>query len=226
MTRVISVPPDYCTPFEHLRRELMRDQRLIQVDDPGTGATLHPRTRSISSIAKKSLSPARFSSLYQRLISHFKCRTVIELGTSLGINTLYLARTPGTQVYTFEGAQSIAALARANFARMRTQNITLVEGDIGATLKTFTANGAGIDFAFMDANHTLPATMKYFGYLLGVLHDESILVLDDIHLTPEMESAWRAVRRHERVRATADLYRCGIAFFTPSLDKQHVVLKA
>jgi hypothetical protein len=41
-----------------------------------------------------------------------------------------------------------------------------------------------------------------------------------------MENAWAWVRDQERVSVTIDLYRCGIVFFTPLLDKQHVVLKA
>jgi len=226
MTRVISVVPVYHAPLERLRQELMRDKNEIPFNDLGTGATLLPRSRSISTIAKRSLSPARFSCLYQRLISYFRCTTVVELGTSLGINTLYLAQSPGVQVYTFEGADSIAAVAQANFARMQMKNITLIQGDIDVTLADFVAKGLRVDFAFMDANHTLRATVKYFEYLMTVMHEESVLVVDDIHLTQEMESAWLAVQRHERVRATADLYRCGIAFFTPLLDKQHVVLKA
>lgn len=148
------------------------------------------------------------------------------MGTSLGINTLYLAHTPGTHVHTFEGADAIAAVARANFAKMDLRNITIIRGDISVTLADFVGKNKPVDFAFMDANHTLAATMEYFEHLLTVLHDDSILVLDDIHLTQEMEQAWRAVQGHDRVRATADLYRCGIAFFTPLLDEQHVVLRA
>lgn len=225
MTRVIGLSPVYDESLERLRRELIRDRNEIPVNDLGTGATLLPRHRRVSTIAKRSLSPARFSCLYQRLITHFRCATVVELGTSLGINTLYLAQSPGTHVYTFEGAESIAALAVANFTRMEMQNITLIQGDIGKTLPDFVAKSPAVDFAFMDANHTLDATMQYFRYLLRVMHEESVLVLDDIHLTSAMERAWLNVQQHERVRATVDLYRCGIAFFTPSLDKQHVVLR-
>lgn len=226
MTRVIKAAPVHDERLEALRRELLRDRNEIVVNDLGTGAKLHPDKRRISAIARKSLSPPRYSSLYQRLIGHFRCRTIVELGTSLGINTLYLAQPDDTQVYTFEGAPAIAAIAKTNFMRMGKTNITLREGDIDTTLTDFIKEGRAIDFAFMDANHTRDATTRYFTELLRALHEDSIVVLDDIHLTREMEEAWGDLRRHERVRATADLYRCGIAFFKPSLDKQHVVLKA
>lgn len=159
------------------------------------------------------------------MIAHFRCSHIVELGTSLGINTLYLAQSPGTHVYTFEGAGSVAEVARQNFASVAADNITVIEGDISSTLRDFLSDGRRVDFAFMDANHTREATTDYFNGLLHVLHENSVLVLDDIHLTPGMELAWLDIQRHERVRATVDLYRCGIVFFTPSLDKQHVVLR-
>lgn len=128
-------------------------------------------------------------------------------------------------MYTFEGAGSVAEVARQNFASVAADNITVIEGDISSTLRDFLSDGRRVDFAFMDANHTREATTDYFNGLLHVLHENSVLVLDDIHLTPGMELAWLDIQRHERVRATVDLYRCGIVFFTPSLDKQHVVLR-
>lgn len=225
MMNVIRVPPTYDARAERLRLALKQDQRMISFRDLGTGAGLLPDTRSIASIARRSLSPAWFSSLYQRMIAYFRCRNIVELGTSLGINTLYLAQSPGTNVYTFEGAESVATVARENFASMEAHNITLVEGDIGKTLRDFTSGDRGVDFAFIDANHTRKATTEYFEGLAPVLHDESVVVLDDIHITGEMERAWLDVQQHGRVSATVDLYRCGMAFFTPSLDKQHVVLK-
>ncbi len=128
-------------------------------------------------------------------------------------------------MYTFEGAGSVADVARQNFASVAADNITVVEGDIDSTLREFLSDDRRVDFAFMDANHTREATTDYFERLLNVLHDNSVLIVDDIHLTPGMELAWLDIQRHERVRATVDLYRCGIAFFIPSLDKQHVVLR-
>lgn len=210
---------------EQLRARLLRDDSEIDIRDLGSGASNYPTVRRVSAIARRSLSPPRLSSLYQRIISHYGCHTIVELGTSLGVNTLYLARAAGTNVYTFEGAPSLAALARKHFAEARQENIRVIEGDIDITLPEFVAQGVKVDWALIDANHTEAATLRYFNLLLKILHDTSILVIDDIHQSPAMESAWRQVQGHERVRATADLYRCGIAFFSPLLNKQHAVLR-
>jgi predicted O-methyltransferase YrrM len=210
---------------EQLRARLLHDPSAIEVRDLGSGANSYPAVRRVSAIARRSLSPMRLSSLYQRMITHYGCKTVVELGTCLGINTLYLARPAGTQVYTFEGAPSLAALARRHFAEADQGNIRIIEGNIDVTLREFVTTDVKADWVLIDANHTEAATLRYFELLLKILHENSILVIDDIHHSPGMESAWRQVQEHSRVRVTADLYRCGIAFFSPLLNKQHVVLR-
>jgi hypothetical protein len=77
----------------------------------------------------------------------------------------------------------------------------------------------------MDANHHYEPTLKYFNWLLPVIHSMSIIIMDDIHYSAEMEKAWEEIKNHEQVHASIDLFRCGILFFDPSLNKQHVVLQ-
>jgi hypothetical protein len=57
------------------------------------------------------------------------------------------------------------------------------------------------------------------------IHPHSILIVDDIHYSKEMETAWHIIQRNDLVYATIDLYRCGLIFFNPSLTKQNVVLQ-
>jgi hypothetical protein len=57
------------------------------------------------------------------------------------------------------------------------------------------------------------------------VHPNSIIIIDDIHYSPEMAAAWKVIKNHRLVYASADLFRCGIVFFDPSLNKQHVILQ-
>jgi predicted O-methyltransferase YrrM len=222
---VLRVRPVLDDGVEQLRARLLRDDREIDIRDLGSGAASYPSRRRISTVAGRSLSSPRLSALYQRIIRHYGCCTVIELGTSLGLNTIYLARPKGTLVYTFEGAAALAELARGHFKEGGQDNIRIIEGDIDTTLPEFVEAPIKADWVLIDANHTEAATLRYFNLLLKTLHDDSILIIDDIHQSPGMESAWQQVQGHDRVRATADLYRCGIVFFSPLLNKQHVVLR-
>jgi hypothetical protein len=228
-TRVVRVSPDAAKyrPIETLRSQLLTMNKIITVDDLGAGpATSQGATRKVKDIARTSLSTPEFSSLYARIIQHFNCKNILELGTSLGINALYLASASGAgQVTTFEGASELAEMARTTFEFHPGSNITLQEGNINKTLPAFLRQAGKIDFAFVDANHRYEPTRQYADWLFARVHERSILVFDDIHYSAEMEKAWKELKRHTLVYGSADLYRCGILFFDPSLNKQHVVLQ-
>src|SRR5438128_108546 len=83
------------TPFygfdliESLRSRHLLDTRKINVTDFGTGN--RNRTERICDIAKKSLKPKKFGELLFRIVNKFNSGNILELGTSLGITTLYLS---------------------------------------------------------------------------------------------------------------------------------------
>lgn len=212
--------------YESLRKQLANDPREIEVQDYGSGSKHQKGNhRKISHIASLSLSEVKFSSLYARVAAYCKAKTIVELGTSLGINTLYLATQPGSRVYTFEGAQEIAAIASISFEFGGATNIELITGNLDNTLYATLTRLPRIDMAFMDANHRYEPTLRYFDTLVSRSHHKTIIILDDIHDSPEMERAWSAVKKNPLVYTTADLFRCGLVFLDPSLSKQHVVLR-
>jgi predicted O-methyltransferase YrrM len=138
---------------------------------------------------------------------------------------LYLAKNPDVFVTTFEGSRTIAETARITFEFAKAENIKLIEGNIDSTLPDFLQSSGKIDFVFMDANHRYEPTLKYFNLLLHKTHPLSIIVVDDIHYSREMEKAWNYLRHHSLVYGSVDIYRCGLLFLDPSLNKQHVVLQ-
>lgn len=211
---------------ENIRQTLLADRRSIAAADIGAASSvLSGHQRSIRDIARTSTSPVKYSKLYARIIKAFHCREVVELGTSFGINTLYLARYNQGTVHTFEGVNAIADIAQANFDAAGATDIQLVRGNIDHTLPRFLEDVKSIDFALLDANHRLIPTQQYFEALAMKVHSRSVMVIDDIHHSADMAGAWKAIQQHPLVYATADLFRCGLVFFDPSLNKQHVVLQ-
>jgi predicted O-methyltransferase YrrM len=225
-TRHIKPPnsPGQFRNIEGLRKKLLHDPRTIRVHDLGAKAK-HNGVRKISGIARTSLSSPRYSTIFYRIATACRATCIVELGTSFGLNTVYLAAAEKSNVTTFEGAPAIADIAALTFEFAGNKNIELVVGDIDHTLPLFLNRVSRVDFAFMDANHRYEATVRYFGWLLKKSHEKSVLVVDDIHHSPEMERAWLEIRNHRLVYGSADLFRCGIVFFDPSLNKQHVILQ-
>jgi len=66
--------------------------------------------------------------------------------------------------------------------------------------------------------------LKNFYHLHHHLHEKSIVILDDIHLSSSMERAWRKILRDDKVTLTIDLFRLGIIFFDTKLSKQNLII--
>ena len=214
---------DHC---ERLRSRLMRDERKIQLSDHGTGNPTSGRYGTIGSILKRSVLPAKRAQLLFRIIDHYACEKVIELGTSLGITTIYLASAnKNSSVLTFEGDPQIAVEAQKNFDSFRQKNIQLIPGKFEDTFEPSLEMNGKIDFIFFDGNHRKEPTQQYFETALRYAHNESIFVFDDIYWSKEMKEAWIEIRNHERVSLSMDLFWMGILFFRRELSKQQFVLR-
>lgn len=212
--------------IETIRNQLLSNDTIIDLDEIGKGSkVLHTKKRKISSIAKTSLSTQKYSILHHKLIQYFKPKTIVELGTSFGINTLYLANAnPDAVVYTFEGSKKIAEIAKNNFIARK--NITLIEGDFDVTLeKTLNHFAEKVDYVFIDGNHALEPTLHYFELILHFSNENTIFIFDDIHWSDEMEMAWKQIKMHTNVTLSVDLLYLGIVFVSKKLSKQHFVLK-
>jgi predicted O-methyltransferase YrrM len=173
-----------------------------------------PDKRKISAIAKSSLKPKKYSQLIFRIVHYYKPNTILELGTSLGITTSYLAfANPAAKIITMEGAPEVASTAKKNFKQLLLYNINIVEGNFDDTLPSVTGQLSSVDFAFIDGNHRKEPTLKYFNQLIKLSTSTTILIFDDIHWSIEMEEAWDEIKLHPLVTLTIDLFFIGIVFF-------------
>lgn len=215
-------------PIERRRIELLADKKAIEVEDFGAGSSLiKSNTRVVKNIAASSLKPKRFAQLIFRIVQYYKPGTVVELGTSLGITSSYLAcGNPAAKVYTCEGAASIAALAEQTFQSLQLHNIELIRGDFAATFPSLLNRTGEVDVAFIDGNHRKEPTLQYFHQLLAKTTKQSILIFDDIHWSNDMEAAWVEIQQHPAVTLTIDLFFIGLVFVNPDFKvKQHFKIR-
>lgn len=209
---------------EGLRKELLKDTSELEVKDMGAGsAKTSSNTRSVASIAKNAAKPKKFGQLLYRMAKYYRPQTVLELGTSLGITTSYLAlANTNAAVITLEGAPAIAAKAQENFQQLHIKNIRVVEGNFDDTLSDVLQQHPKIDFAFIDGNHRREPAERYFNQLLPHIHNDTLLIFDDIHWSKEMETAWKNIVQHEAVACDIDLFYIGIISFRKEFkEKQH-----
>lgn len=214
--------------IEDLRQLLLLDQKELLIEDFGAGSRVKKEnTRKICDIAKSSLKPKKFGQLLFRIVDHYSPAVILELGTSLGITTTYMASAKeGSSVTTMEGAKTVAAVARNNFEKLHLSNIEMVEGNFDETLSPVVNKLRSIDLAFVDGNHRYEPTLRYYRELLPAMHEYSVLIFDDIHWSKEMEQAWEAIKADEAVTLSIDLFFIGLVFFRKEQKiKQHFTIR-
>jgi predicted O-methyltransferase YrrM len=213
--------------IEEIRKELLADERVIEVEDFGAGSgIIKTNKRVVKKIAATSLKPKKYAKLLESIVNYYEPEIIIELGTSLGITTSYLA-TPyaNSTVYTFEGASNIASIAKQTFDRLELNNIKLICGDFTETLSPTLEKLQKIDLAFVDGNHKKEPTVNYFHQLLQHSTNNTILIFDDIHWSAEMEAAWEEIKNHSSVTLTIDLFFIGLVFINTNFkEKQHFTI--
>jgi predicted O-methyltransferase YrrM len=215
-------------PIENMRKKMLADSTVIDVEDFGAGSTvIKTNKRVVAAIAASSLKPKKYAQLLYRMVKYYKPETIVELGTSFGITTAYLASANETsKVFTCEGSAAIASIAKQNFGALQLNNVQLTEGDFASTLSQLLANINTINFAFADGNHRKEPTLNYFQELLKHTTPTTILVFDDIHWSAEMEEAWAQIKQHPAVTLTIDLFFIGIVFFNTDINhKQHFTIR-
>ncbi len=208
---------------EQLREELLASDRTIEVNDLGAGSRVLDRpVRQVADIARTALKPPRQARLLFRLARYFNPATVLELGTSFGLTTLYLAlgAEEGT-VTTVEGCPCTFQIAQHHFERSRLGNIRPVLGSFRTRLPEVLRTMERLDMAFIDGHHEKAATLDLFDQCMTRAHEDSLIILDDIHWSRGMEEAWEEVKARPRVTVTIDLFDMGLVFLRSGQAHQH-----
>lgn len=78
---------------------------------------------------------------------------------------------------------------------------------------------------YIDGNHQKEATLEYFEALLPRIHNDSVMIFDDIHWSRNMEAAWEEIKAHPRVKVSIDTFQWGLVFFRREQEKEHFVIR-
>ncbi len=210
--------------IENERKKLLNFNKTIKVNDFGAGSSLKNSVyKRISDIAKSSLSSKSKCKILFNTVLYFKSHHIIELGTSLGISSAYLASpSKKATIITLEGDESIAAIAKDVHESLGLKNIIIQKGKFSDTLKSTLGSFNRIDFAFLDGHHKEISTKEYFHMITEKCNNDSIVIIDDIYWSPEMNKAWNSIISKPEVTSSIDLYDIGIIFFKKELSKENI----
>ncbi len=214
--------------IERLKRKLLRDRRNVQVRDLGAGSYQNNSSvKMVSDIAGQSVSSRKFGRLLFRLASYYQAERIFELGSSLGISTAYLAAArEKSNILTIEGSPEITTIAEENFRELGLKNIVTVTGDFEDVLPDAIHSNPPADFVFIDGNHRKKPVLEYFDRFVCKISPQALIIIHDIHWSPEMEEAWTTIQADPRVKMSIDIFSAGLVFFREEFKvKQKFVIR-
>lgn len=218
---------DIVCNIEKIRKGLIRNTEFIEVNDLGSGAGKRKSNkRKVSQITRHSAIPPVYGTLLAGLAAEFGNKSIIELGTSFGISTMYLAMSaPKSVIYTIEGCPACARIAMENFKQAGISNINQLIGSFDYVLPQLIDSGITPDLVFIDGNHLKEPVLRYFDMLSAVSTENTVFVFDDIHDSREMTEAWEIIMQNEMVSATVDLFRMGIVFLRQGITNNNYIIR-
>jgi predicted O-methyltransferase YrrM len=213
--------------LDKLRDELLKNDSVIEITAFGAGSKVFKdNKRKISGIVKHGVSKKKFSELYFKLVNFTNSQFIVELGTSVGLNTLYLAKAnTKAVVYSIEGCSELARFATGLF-KQQDVKVFLINETFENAFPSLLKELPKLDLLYIDGNHNYISTINYFRMALEKKHNNSVFVFDDINWNEEMQRAWQEIKSHPEVTLSIDLYYSGIVFFRKEQkEKEHFVLR-
>ena len=199
--------------IEQERKKLLSDKREFERMDLGAG---RPREKdSVRRIAQTALStPAECRRLW-RLASFLKPKKTLELGTSLGISSAYIASGhPSMHYMGVEGDPFLAHQTEQMLRKVDQGQIKVHASSIRDALNRAQEEDQHFDLVYMDGHHEYEATTTYFKMVVEMITSGSMVVVDDITWSNEMLKAWEEIRRHPLVTASLSYMGVGYLFFS------------
>jgi predicted O-methyltransferase YrrM len=212
---------------ESIRKRLIRDKRIINVKDLGTGSDRHlNKLEKVSDIARYSAIPKKYGILLANMAAEFGRPMVVEFGTSFGISTMYMAASCGeAPVFSMEGCHAIAEIADMNFKEAGLKNIRLNVGSFEDLMPGIINQGIKPGLVFIDGNHRKKPLLDYFEKMAEISDNNTVIIIDDIAYSREMEEAWNEIKQYGSVSCTLDIFRMGIVFFRKGIGHHNYIIR-
>ncbi|NGZ89482.1 class I SAM-dependent methyltransferase [Psychroflexus sp. C1] len=206
--------------WKNLQKQLFKSHGVIQVKDLGAGSRVFSSAeRKISSVAKNAGTTYKRAKFLHRLTYYLKIENALELGTSLGLESVAMGLNKQIQLTTIEACPATAKVAQTNFKQLKLSNINSKIDTFNAFLKNLNQD-TKFDLVFIDGHHDGEATYNYFLQLLKHQHNESVFIIDDIYWSKDMHQAWKKIIQHPEVTVSIDTFFWGMIFFRKEQAKQ------
>lgn len=210
--------------LDNYNQKLAQSKETISVTDFGSGSRVfRSNERKVAAIAKLAGISKKRQRLLFRLTSYFQFKNTLELGTSLGKATIAFALSEKNNITTVEGCSETVQFAKKSLIEVGCENVNVVNAsfeDFFSTPLPFSP-----DCIYIDGNHTYKDTLHCFHQLLPYVHNETVMIFDDIYWSRDMQQAWQEIAARPEVTVAIDTFNWGIIFFRKEQEKESFIVK-
>jgi len=186
----------------------------------------HRWQRSAYAFVRRSSVSMRYGFLLYRITRWFHPEMIVELGTGMGISTLYLSSgSPETPLHSIERDMERAALAAQLIVRCCPGPLSIHWGEMDEKLEEILPLIPQRFVAFVDGNHHYEPTVNYIRKLLERAGEEAVIIMDDIYWSRGMYRAWKEASSWPEVGVSIDLFHMGILLLRKDLEKTEIKIK-
>ena len=171
---------------------------------------------------KRYLENYRVYELLFRLANYAEANTILEIGTSIGVSSIYLSCSrKNARLVTLDEKSKTNEMALSLFKNYSSK-VDFRAGIVSDMLPQAIDELETIDFLlFHPRSYTLDSIHQMFEMCLEKSNSQSVFVIQDIYSSHAIKNWWNELVSDERVGITFDLYDMGIIFFDKKKIKQH-----
>ena len=207
ITKVIEEKMPYYVfdDIENFRKELLNREGLTKV------------------LTSRETQHKNYGALLFRLVNFFKCRNVLQIGSSTGVMSLYLALPlrNSCECYALEERPDLLEYVRTFAENFSLKNLHFMEGDYAENLLLLKTGNASFDFIFINTKGNSEKTSQAFSLVETFISGNTVMVIDNIRNDKAMKKQWQEIKNRPDVSLTIDLFSLGLVFFNIQLHKHH-----
>jgi len=195
---------------EKMRTDIEGSGRTFQVVS-NTGQLI---TRTARDVTRSSSVAPEWGMFLYLCAKSFRSRTIIELGTSIGISSSYLVSSGFCERFVgVEGSTELSKIATEN-TKSILPTATILPAMVDDVLAEVVSRWADeVDLLYIDANHNFEPTLRYMDRFGPRLKPGALVIFDDIHWSKEMWEAWSFLRNRQGFSNTIDVGRFGLGLW-------------
>jgi len=207
ITKVIEEKTPYYVfeDIENFRKELLNSENIIKT------------------LTAKETQPKNYGALLFRLVNFFKCSNILQIGSSTGLMSLYLALPlrKSCECYAMEERPGLLENTQIFVEKNSLSNLHLMEGVYADNLNRLKPEIKSFDFIFINFMGDFEKTREALSLIETFIQPDTILVIDKIRQNKSMKKLWKEIKNRSDVTLTIDLFSLGLVFFNSKLQKKH-----